>query len=50
MSYSKKNNATINAFLEDMKSKTPSKNIEYGIWAGLAVAAGVTVAALATQD
>jgi len=50
MSYSKKNNATINAFLEDMKTKTPSKNIEYGIWAGLAVAAGVTVAALATKD
>lgn len=50
MSYSKKNNATINAFLEDMKTKTPSKNIEYGIWAGLAVAAGVTVAALASKD
>lgn len=50
MSYSKKNNATINAFLEDMKTKTPSKNIEYGIWAGLAVAAGITVATLASSE
>jgi hypothetical protein len=50
MPYSKKNNATINAFLEDMNSKVPSKNIEYGIWAGLAVAAGVTVAALINKD
>lgn len=50
MSYSKKNNATIRAFLEDMENKTPNKNIEYGIWAGLTVLAGVTVAALATKD
>ena len=50
MSYSKKNNATINAFLEDMKSKTPSKNIEYGIWTGLVVAAGITVAMLASSE
>jgi hypothetical protein len=50
MSYSKKNNATINAFLEDMKSKTPSKNVEYGIWAGLAVTAGITVAMLASKE
>ena len=42
MTYSEKRNATINAYLEDMNKKTPSKNIEYGIWLGLLVAAGVT--------
>lgn len=39
-------NATINAYLEDMKQKTPSKNIEYGVMIGLLVAAGVSTAML----
>lgn len=46
MPYSKKKNLTINAYLEDMKSRNPSKNIEYGIWLGLMVAAGITTATL----
>lgn len=43
---SKKRNATINAYLEDMKTKNPSKNIEYGIWIGLLAAAGISTAVL----
>ena len=50
MSYSGKKNATMNAFLEDMKSKTSSKNIEYGIWMGLIVVAGVTASTIINKD
>jgi hypothetical protein len=50
MTDSDKNNATINAFLEDMKSKVPSKHIELAIWTGLTIAAGVTVASLISKD
>ena len=46
MPYSKKKNLTINAYLEDMKSRNPSKNIEYGVWMGLMLAAGITTATL----
>jgi hypothetical protein len=42
----KERNLTINAFLEDMKKKTPSKNIEYTVMIGLLVAAGVSTAML----
>lgn len=42
----KERNITINAFLEDMKKKTPSKNIEYTVMIGLLIAAGVSTAML----
>ena len=42
MTYSEKKNATINAYLEDMDKRTPRKNMEYGLWLGLLVAAGIT--------
>lgn len=44
--YSKKRHVTINAYLEDMKTRNPSKNIEYGIWIGLLAAAGISTAVL----
>ena len=43
---SKKRNATINAYLEDMKTRNPSKNVEYGLWIGLLAAAGISTAVL----
>lgn len=46
MTYSEKKNATINAYLEDMDKRTPRKNIEYGLWLGLLVAAGITTVTL----
>ena len=46
MTYSEKKNATINAYLEDMDKRTPRKNMEYGLWLGLLVAAGITTATL----
>ena len=45
-SYSKKRHVNINAYLEDMKTKNPSKNVEYGIWIGLLAAAGISTAVL----
>ena len=46
MTYSEKKNATINAYLEDMDKRTPRKNMEYGLWLGLLVAAGITTVTL----
>ena len=46
MTYSEKKNATINAYLEDINKRTPRKNIEYGVWLGLLVAAGITTVTL----
>jgi hypothetical protein len=46
MTYSEKKNSTINAYLEDMDKRTPRKNMEYGLWLGLLVAAGITTATL----
>jgi len=43
---SKKRNATINAYLEDMKTRNPSKNVEYVVWVGLLAAAGISTAVL----
>jgi hypothetical protein len=46
MTHSEKKNATINAYLEDINKRTPGKNIEYGIWLGLLVAAGIITTTL----
>ena len=45
-SYSKKRHTTINAYLEDMKTRNPSKNVEYVAWIGLLAAAGISTAFL----
>jgi hypothetical protein len=45
-SYSKKRHTTINAYLEDMKTRNPSKNVEYVAWIGLLAATGISTAFL----